>query len=82
MKCDLWASLLTHTFASPYFVHEPKARVVIISLCGAQILWHFRSEVFTFCEFPLRILKAERGQNPQSFKYRQKLAKVAEFCKL
>jgi hypothetical protein len=27
MKCDLWVSFLSHTFASPYFGREPKARV-------------------------------------------------------
>jgi len=27
MKCDSRASILAHTFASPYFGHEPKARV-------------------------------------------------------
>jgi hypothetical protein len=28
MKCDSWASLLDHTFASPCFGRKPKARVV------------------------------------------------------
>jgi hypothetical protein len=28
MKCDSWASLLAHAFASLCFGHEPKARVV------------------------------------------------------
>jgi hypothetical protein len=28
MKCDSLASLLTHTIASPYLGHEPKARIV------------------------------------------------------
>jgi len=27
MRCDSRASLLAHTFASPYFHREPKARV-------------------------------------------------------
>ncbi len=27
MRCDSWASFLAHTFASPYFGHEPKAKV-------------------------------------------------------
>jgi hypothetical protein len=29
MKCDFWASFLAHTFASPCFSREPKARVEI-----------------------------------------------------
>ncbi len=28
MKCGFWASLLAHTFTSPCFGHEPKARVM------------------------------------------------------
>jgi hypothetical protein len=29
MKCDYWASLLTHTFASLYFGRKPKVKVAI-----------------------------------------------------
>jgi hypothetical protein len=32
MKCDSQTSLLTHTFASLYFDHEPKAKVAIDNL--------------------------------------------------
>jgi hypothetical protein len=31
MKCDSQASFLDCTFASPYFGHEPKARVVTMA---------------------------------------------------
>jgi hypothetical protein len=34
MKCDSWTSLLVRTFESPYFGHEPKARVVISEKVG------------------------------------------------
>jgi hypothetical protein len=33
MKCDSWASLLAHTFASPCLGREPKTRVAIIQVC-------------------------------------------------
>jgi hypothetical protein len=30
MKCDSWASFLTHTFSSPCFGRKPKAKVVTL----------------------------------------------------
>jgi hypothetical protein len=30
MKCELWASLLARTFASPYLGYKPKARVATL----------------------------------------------------
>jgi len=32
MKCDSWASLLTHTFASLYFGRKPKVKVALIDI--------------------------------------------------
>jgi hypothetical protein len=31
MKCDSWASFLARTFASPYFGHEPKAKLAKVT---------------------------------------------------
>jgi len=32
IKCDFWFSFFAHTFASPYFGHKPKAKVMTIIL--------------------------------------------------
>ncbi len=45
MKCDSWASLLAHTFASLYFGCEPNVRVATLGLTKLDPL-HFRRRWF------------------------------------
>jgi hypothetical protein len=56
MKCDSRASLLAHAFASPYFGHEPKARVTTVTL---GFLVEMLSLLGITCKIQLKILKME-----------------------
>jgi hypothetical protein len=38
MKCDSRVSFLAHTFASPCFCNEPKARVAIVGVDGVCMI--------------------------------------------
>jgi len=38
MRCDSWASLLAHTFASPYIGRKPKVKVKQVVRDGVFIL--------------------------------------------
>jgi hypothetical protein len=44
MKCDSWASLLAHTFASPCFGGEPKVKVATLKTFIFQLYKHFIGE--------------------------------------
>ncbi len=51
MKCDSWALILAHTFASPCFGHEPKAKVAKHMNCNFVYFSKKLSRKHTFWKF-------------------------------